>query len=98
MCSIKAAGVGITLTASSRMIMAELPWHSADSDQCEDRIHRIGQKNAALITYPLATGTIDHHIYNIIQNKREIANTALGKVDSTNIELIDNLSKLLEIA
>ena len=97
-CSIKAAGVGITLTASSRMIMAELPWHSADSDQCEDRIHRIGQKNAALITYPLATGTIDHHIYNIIQNKREIANTALGKVDSTNIELIDNLSKLLEIA
>jgi intein/homing endonuclease len=36
-CSIKAAGVGLTLTASSRMAFVELPWHPADCEQCEDR-------------------------------------------------------------
>lgn len=36
-CSIKAAGVGLTLTASSRVAFVELPWTAADTDQCEDR-------------------------------------------------------------
>jgi len=42
-CSIKAAGVGLTLTASSRVAFVELPWHPADTEQCEDRCIVEGQ-------------------------------------------------------
>ncbi|MDE5643925.1 MAG: DEAD/DEAH box helicase, partial [Muribaculaceae bacterium] len=38
-CSIKAAGVGLTLTASSNVAFVEFPWTYADCCQCEDRAH-----------------------------------------------------------
>lgn len=88
-CSIKAAGVGITLTASSRLCFVELPWHPADVEQCEDRIHRIGQKNAAQITYFLGKDTIDQDIYKLIEEKRKISNTITGASDDVDVMIRD---------
>ena len=80
-CSIKAAGVGLTLTASSNVAFVELPWTYADCCQCEDRAHRIGQKDNVTCYYLLGRGTIDHKLYNIIHNKKAIANSIMASDD-----------------
>ena len=46
--SMAATGVGLTLTAVSDVIFAELPWNPAVLRQCEDRVYRIGQQYRVL--------------------------------------------------
>lgn len=71
-CSIKAAGVGLTLTAASDVAFIELAWTYADCCQCEDRAHRIGQKDNVTCYYLLGRGTIDHTIYRLIHRKNPL--------------------------
>ena len=80
-CSIKAAGVGLTLTSSSSVAFMELPWTYADCCQCEDRAHRIGQKDNVTCYYLLGRGTIDNTIYNLIHKKKTIANEIMNSDD-----------------
>lgn len=93
-CSIKAAGVGLTLTASSRVAFVELPWTAADCDQCEDRCHRIGQLDSVTCTYFLGQNTIDEKIYRIIQTKREIASTVTGATEQVEENIVDLVADL----
>lgn len=80
-CSIKAAGVGLTLTASSNVAFVEFPWTYADCCQCEDRAHRIGQKDNVTCYYLIGRKTIDHVLYNIIHQKKSIANQIMAADD-----------------
>lgn len=80
-CSIKAAGVGLTLTASSNVAFIELPWTYADCCQCEDRAHRIGQKDNVTCYYMLGQHTIDHTLYRLIYKKKSIASQIMAADD-----------------
>lgn len=80
-CSIKAAGVGLTLTASSDVAFIELPWTYADCCQCEDRAHRIGQKDNVTCYYLLGRQTIDSALYGIIHRKKSVANEIMASDD-----------------
>lgn len=90
-CNIKAAGVGITLTASSRVAFIEYPWTYADCVQCEDRAHRIGQKNNVMCTYFLGQNTIDEDMYDLILQKRHVANTITGATDEVKMDMVEGL-------
>lgn len=55
----KAAGVGITLTASSHCVFAELDWVPGVISQAEDRVHRIGQQESVLVWHTVLQGSLD---------------------------------------
>lgn len=52
--SPRAAGVGLTLTAANHVIHLSRWWNPAVEDQCSGRAHRIGQKKAVSVYYPMA--------------------------------------------
>jgi SWI/SNF-related matrix-associated actin-dependent regulator of chromatin subfamily A-like protein 1 len=93
-CSIKAAGVGLTLTASSRVAFVELPWHPADTEQAEDRCHRISQKNSVQCTYFLGRDTIDEWVYRIIDEKRGISDQITGARNEVEVSVMDSVINL----
>lgn len=93
-CTLQAGGVGITLTASSRVAFIEFPWTFALCEQAEDRAHRIGQKDSVQATYFLAEDTVDRHRYDIIQRKKNIAQTVTGADDQVEEQIIDQILNL----
>lgn len=94
--SIQAAGVGITLTAASTVAFLEIPWTPAEVIQFEDRIHRIGQKKAAMIYYLIAKGTIEEKLCELLQKKQAILSATLdGKKQINRLEIFDELQREL---
>jgi len=76
--NIKAAGVGLTLTAAEAVIMNDLSFLPSDHAQAEDRAYRYGQKNNVLVYYPIFENTIEGIIYDILNNKKQVIATVMG--------------------
>lgn len=94
--SIQAAGVGITLTAASTLALIEMPWMPSEVTQFEDRIHRIGQKKAAMIYYLIAKGTLEEDLCKILQKKQTILSATLdGKKEINSLDIYNELQKVL---
>jgi SWI/SNF-related matrix-associated actin-dependent regulator 1 of chromatin subfamily A len=75
--SITAAGVGITLTASSHVVFVELDWVPANIEQGEDRCHRIGQEQPVLVQHLVLEGSLTARIAQTIVEKQETNRKAL---------------------
>ena len=81
--NIKAAGVGITLTAAEAVIFNDLSFLPSDHAQAEDRSYRYGQKNNVLVYYPIFENTIEGIIYDILNNKKQVIATVMGDNQNT---------------
>lgn len=75
--SIKAGGVGLTLTAADTVVFAELDWNPTDLMQCEDRIHRVGQKQHCRVYYCVAPGCADGLMWATLVRKLCIVGAAV---------------------
>lgn len=96
--NIQSGGVGITLTAASDVIFIEMPWTSADCDQCECRAHRNGQKNVVTCVYLLGKNTFDERMYDLIQKERSTSSIITGAVNDTRELMINQMSELLKVS
>ena len=84
--TIKAGGVGITLTAASVCIFLDRAWSPTANKQAEDRLHRLGQKNAVLIIILVARNTIDRKRNDHIEMKWTWLRQVLeGKTDAASV-------------
>jgi SNF2 family DNA or RNA helicase len=81
--TIAAGGVGITLHAASHVIFTDRDWSPALNLQAEDRLHRIGQKNAVQVTDIMAKNTVDLGKAQRLELKKAWLRTILGDVEKS---------------
>jgi SWI/SNF-related matrix-associated actin-dependent regulator 1 of chromatin subfamily A len=67
--NIIAAGTGITLTAASNLIFAEMSWVPGENDQAAMRVHRIGQSQPVLIRTASLRGSLDEAVNAVLARK-----------------------------
>jgi len=84
--SIRTAGLGLTLTAASRVVFLELDWSPGVMAQAEDRCHRVGQQDSVRIQYYVFKDTIDEWIAKSLlykqSNIEQILPVTTGGVDT----------------
>jgi len=81
--SLKAGGVGITLTRANHVYHLDHWWNPAVAQQAEDRTHRIGQKQTVYVTSLLTRGTVEERIYELVERKRALFHEVMDPLTET---------------
>ncbi|KAM6269376.1 DNA annealing helicase and endonuclease ZRANB3 isoform 2-T2 [Porphyrio hochstetteri] len=85
--SIQAAGQGLTFTAATHVVFAELYWDPGHIKQAEDRAHRIGQCSSVNIHFLIAKGTMDTLMWAMLNRKARVTGSTLnGKKEKMQAE------------
>ncbi|XP_069474423.1 helicase-like transcription factor isoform X2 [Ambystoma mexicanum] len=99
--SMKAGGVGLNLTAASRVFLMDPAWNPAAEEQCFDRCHRLGQKHEVIITKFIVKNSVEENMIKIQNRKRELAAGAFGTKKPNASERkqarIDEIKTLIDI-
>lgn len=95
--NIKAAGVGITLTAASDVAFIEYPWTPGDLTQAIDRCHRIGQKSSVTAWFLAVQNTIEEKIIALLEEKRKVIEQVHdGIVSEASLNIFSELLDTIE--
>jgi SWI/SNF-related matrix-associated actin-dependent regulator of chromatin subfamily A-like protein 1 len=88
---IEAAGTGIDglQDVCDMVIFAELTWVPGQMHQAIDRCHRIGQKNAVLVQFLVAEGSIDEEMAYALGEKEKV----IDKIVKKTPPVIDNYAE-----
>ena len=81
--TVGAMGTGLNLTKATVEIFVDEPWTEAVKSQCEDRAHRIGQKNNITIYNLITKDTLDEQVHSLLKSKKDLS---LALVNNSSIE------------
>ena len=96
----KAAGTCLTLTAATHVIHLSRWWNPAVEEQCNDRIHRMGQTKPVTIHMPIAIhpgyreASFDCLLHSLMHKKRLLASSALWPMGDDQSD-VGQLQKML---
>lgn len=93
--SIKAGGVGITLTKANHVFHFDRWWNPAVEDQATDRAFRIGQEKHVFVHKFVAIGTLEERIDQMIEDKKKLAGVVVGADESWLTELDNDAFRTL---
>lgn len=79
--SLRAAGLGIDLTAGSVVIHYDRWWNKAREDQATDRVHRIGQHRNVQVFKLVTKSTFEERIHQLIEHKGQLLEDVVGVDD-----------------
>ncbi len=71
--SLKAAGVGLNLTAANHVVHFDRWWNPAVENQATDRVFRIGQRKNVVVHKFITKGTIEEKIDAMLVEKAELS-------------------------
>nr|WP_231632705.1 C-terminal helicase domain-containing protein [Gordonia sp. HS-NH1] len=101
--SLKAGGVGLTLTRACDVIHFDRWWNPAVEAQASDRVHRIGQQRPVTITTLTSATSLEEHIDDLHRRKSALSahaddSSALAELTGLSDErLIDVLRRNREV-
>jgi superfamily II DNA or RNA helicase len=77
LCSLKAGGVGLTLTAADYVILYDPWWNPAVERQAIDRAHRIGQHRTVTAYRLIASGSVEQKIRALAERKADLSRNVI---------------------
>jgi SNF2 family DNA or RNA helicase len=77
--NIVAAGTGVTLTAASELVFAEMSYVPGENVQAADRIHRIGQRDSCRVRFVSLDGTLDESLVGVLSRKTQMIREVLDR-------------------
>lgn len=80
--SLKAGGLGLNLTAASRVIHFDLWYNPAVESQATDRAFRIGQRRDVFVHRFITRNTFEERIEAMLESKRELAEMTVSSGES----------------
>ncbi len=80
--SLRAAGVGLTLTRANHVIHFDRWWNPAVENQATDRAYRIGQSKVVMVHKMVTLGTLEEKIDRLIETKKQLAEEVVGTGES----------------
>lgn len=84
--SLKAGGVGLTLTAASHVFHFDHWWNPAIARQAEGRAHRIGQQKTVFVYDIYTVDTIEERIYKLLQKKQALFDAVIDDLSADYVQ------------